>query len=280
MNEFKKNGFKSGIILKDRILIPDHDSFAKMTEEFLTVEKEKGKDDVWVRAKLVPDDDAWWTDPADWSFEVVEEEIPEWFKSGMEEYETRFREEVCKWWCKHVLVGRNIEELERGEYRLMCCEIGRLTGTVKIPVCYGSSIGMMQDNARVGEMLCGSRIHAMFDDTKVEIMRNTSRVDEMWGKSEIGVMYDSTETGKMNGESRIREMFHHAGTDKMRDFSCIDRMRNHAKVKYMYDEAMIGDIQHCAGRGVMLGRAYAGNLRDHKKTEMLFDSSRVDLCCS
>ena len=109
-------------------------------------------------------------------FVVDQDIIPDWFDK--ETHEKEFRESVCDWWRKHVLVDKKLEELKTGFYRLKRCEVKKLLNDVRV----------MLGSSQVGKM-CGS-----------------SQVGEMCGSSQVGEMWDSSQVGEMCGSSQVGEM--------------------------------------------------------------------------
>lgn len=102
--------FKSGIILKDRVYIPSHDSHQKMLEELGIEDTRENAERVFVRAELVPANGDKFSEPDAWSFKVDQDIIPEWF---VEEFDKQRTIEGVKEWMKgHVFAGENNIKLE------------------------------------------------------------------------------------------------------------------------------------------------------------------------
>ena len=193
--------FKSGIILKNKIVIApeDNESHSDLLEILGIKDDYIGASKTFVRAELVPKkDDEWWIDPAEkpekWVFVVDQDIIPDWFDK--ETHEKEFRESVCDWWRKHVLVDKKLEELKTGFYRLKRCEVKKLLNDVRV----------MLDSSQVGEMW------------------DSSQVGKMWGSSQVGEMWDSSQVGEMWGSSQVGEMW---GSSTARDF------KNYPVIKIM-----------------------------------------------
>ena len=229
--------FKSGIILKNKIVIApeDNESHSDLLESLGIKDDYIGASKTFVRAELVPKkDDEWWIDPAEkpekWVFVVDQDIIPDWFDK--ETHEKEFRESVCDWWRKHVLVDKKLEELKTGFYRLKRCEVKKLLNDVRVMLdssqvgeMWGSSqVGVMCDSSQVGEMCDSSQVGVMCDSSQVGEMCDSSQVGEMCGSSQVGEMWGSSQVGKMWGSSQVGEMW---DSSTARDF------KNYPVIKIM-----------------------------------------------
>ena len=212
--------FKSGIILKNKIVIApeDNESHSDLLESLGIKDDYIGASKTFVRAELVPKkDDEWWIDPAEnpekWMFVVDQDITPDWFDK--ETHEKEFRESVCDWWNAHVLVDEKLEELRTGFYRLKRCEVKKLLNDVRVllyssqvgKMCGSSQVGKMCGSSQVGEMCGSSQVGEMWDSSQVGKMWDSSQVGEMWGSSQVGEMWGSSQVGKMWDSSQVGEMW-------------------------------------------------------------------------
>lgn len=149
--------FKSGIILKNRIVIAEggYDSHSALLESLGIEDNYIGATKIFVRAELIPKDDEWWVSPEEhpekWNFVVDQDKdfIPEWF--DRKQHEKEFRESVCAWWEKHVLVDQKIKKLDSGYYRIKGCDIQELAGNAEV-FLRSSTVQRMCENSTVQEM--------------------------------------------------------------------------------------------------------------------------------
>ena len=102
--------FKSGIILKDRVYIPSHDSHQKMLEELGIEDTRENAERVFVRAELVPANGDKFSEPEAWSFKVDQDIIPEWFVAEVDKQQ--MIEGVKEWMKVHVFTGVKNVKLE------------------------------------------------------------------------------------------------------------------------------------------------------------------------
>ena len=238
--------FKSGIILKNKIVIApeDNESHSDLLESLGIKDDYIGASKTFVRAELVPKkDDEWWIDPAEkpekWVFVVDQDIIPDWFDK--ETHEKEFRESVCDWWRKHVLVDKKLEELKTGFYRLKRCEVKKLLNDVRV-MLDSSQVGEMWGSSQVGEMRGSSQVGEMWSSSQVGEMRGSSQVGEMWGSSQVGKMWDSSQVGKMWGSSQVGEMRGSSQVGEMWDSSQVGKMLGSSQVGKMWGSSQVGEM--------------------------------------
>jgi len=134
---------KSGIILKDRIFIPDYDSHTKMLEELNIEDNVKNANNLFVRAELYPEDGNIFFDVENWCFCVDQDIIPDWF---VKEYEVkRMKEEVKKWYKEHIFINVDDLELSNGNFYLKDCKNAHFNNSTSKH--YGNSTSEHYDNS-------------------------------------------------------------------------------------------------------------------------------------
>ncbi len=201
--------FKSGVILKSKVVVAPgaNDSHSDLLESLKIEDTRWNAERVFVRAELVPEDNEWWVSPKDqpekWEFVVDQDIVPDWFDRA--EHEKVFREYVCNWWEKHVLVDQKLEELSSGFYRLKRCEVKKLCNDVMV----------LLDSSQVGEMWGSSQVGKMLDSSQVGKMYGSSQVGEMWGSSQVGKMYGSSTARNFKNYPKIQIMVPDTGNFEM-----------------------------------------------------------------
>ncbi|WP_312448216.1 hypothetical protein [Lacrimispora sp.] len=219
--------FKSGIILKSKVVVAPgaNDSHSDLLEEMGIEDTRWNAERVFVRAELVPEDNEWWVNPKEqpdrWTFIVDQDIVPKWFDKA--EHEKIFREYVCDWWDKHVLVDKKIDELSSGFYKLKRCEVKKLCNDVLV----------LLDSSQVGEMFDSSQVGKMWGSSQVGEMWDSSQVGEMWGSSQVGEMLDSSQVGEMWDSSQVGEMWGSSQVGEMWDSSTARNFKNYPKIQIM-----------------------------------------------
>ena len=271
--------FKSGIILKNKIVIApeDNESHSDLLEILGIKDDYIGASKTFVRAELVPKkDDEWWIDPAEkpekWVFVVDQDIIPDWFDK--ETHEKEFRESVCDWWRKHVLVDKKLEELKTGFYRLKRCEVKKLLNDVRV-MLDSSQVGEMWGSSQVGEMRGSSQVGEMWSSSQVGEMRGSSQVGEMWGSSQVGKMRDSSQVGKMWGSSQVGKMRGSSQVGEMWDSSQVGKMLGSSQVGEMRGSSQVGEMWDSSQVGEMRGSSQVGEMRGSSQVGKMWGSSQV-----
>ena len=96
---------KSGIILKDRVFVPEYNSHTDMLEELGIKDTQANAEKLFVRAELLPPDGDVFKPVDEWKFHVDQDIIPDWF---IEEVDKERMVEAVKEWAKdHVHIGVN-----------------------------------------------------------------------------------------------------------------------------------------------------------------------------
>lgn len=96
--------FKSCIILKDRVYVPDHDSHQKMLKELGISDTQQNAESLFVRAEVIPPDGFVFADMAEWCCVIDQDITPDWFVKGYDE--NRARDAVKQWIDEHTLTEK------------------------------------------------------------------------------------------------------------------------------------------------------------------------------
>ena len=146
--------FKSGIILKDRVFIPDYDSHSDMLEELKIWDTKQNAERLFVRAELIPENDDPFSPIEKWKYRVDQDILPDWYVAEVDE--ARMREAVKEWAKARILVGKEIDAINRGAgYCIKDCKIGSVYGSAKIDSVSGS--------ARIGDVFGSANIGSVYD---------------------------------------------------------------------------------------------------------------------
>ena len=147
--------FKSGIILKDRVFVPDYDSHTDMLTELGIKDDYIGASKKFVRAELIPQNGDVFTDIETWRFKVDQDITPDWFNP--EEYRPRMIEAVKEWAKDHIHIGVDGLKISSGtDHYIKDCKDVEICGSASIKyVCGSASIENVCGSASI-ENVCGS----------------------------------------------------------------------------------------------------------------------------
>ena len=93
--------FKSALVLKDRIFLPDYDSHDKMLQELGIEDNFTNASKVFVRVELSPADGDIFSDVDGWKLIVDQDILPEWWNEA--ERLPQLKELVETWMRKHTI---------------------------------------------------------------------------------------------------------------------------------------------------------------------------------
>ncbi len=222
--------FKSGIILKDSVYIPDTDSHTDMLEKLKIEDNYINTQKIFVRAELNPLDGDLFGDIEKWTFKVDQDILPDWFDKEADKQ--RMIEAVKDWAKNRIYIGVDGLELKDGaNYMLKDCKNIVLYGNSQVnKMCGKSQVNEMYDNSKVYGMYDKSQVKAMYDNSKVYRMYNKSQVRVACGKSKVYKMYNKSRTYGMCGNSQVYRMY-----DKSRVYG----MWGNSKVNGMYDKSRV-----------------------------------------
>ena len=185
--------FKSGLILKDRVFVPDGDSHTDMLEELEIEDTERNASNLFVRAELYPEDDDIFSDIDTWKFKVDQDILPSWFVSEYDEQ--RMRNAVKEWAKDHIFMGRvNLEFKSRTGLYFKNCRGIKLRGNSK--ACfYGDSVVELFDHSNA-ELWEDSQAK-LYDNSQAELYENSKAYlygdsqAEFWGNSKATLYNNS-----------------------------------------------------------------------------------------
>ena len=138
---------KSGIILKDRVFVPEYNSHTDMLEELGIKDTQANAEKLFVRAELLPPDGDVFKPVDEWKFHVDQDIIPDWvFEEGDEE---RMVEAVKEWAKDHVHIGvNNLSIKASGCHYVKDCKNVEAYGSATVKA-YGSATVEACDSATV-----------------------------------------------------------------------------------------------------------------------------------
>lgn len=103
---------KSGLILKDKIFLPDYDSHTDMLDELGIEDNEKNASSKFIRAELYPKNGDVFSPIETWIFHVDQDILPDWYVPKYDE--ERMRKAVKDWAKDHIHVGVNGLKISSG----------------------------------------------------------------------------------------------------------------------------------------------------------------------
>ena len=100
--------FKSALVLKDRIFLPDYDSHDKMLQELGIEDNFTNASKVFVRVELSPADGDIFSDVDGWELKVDQDILPDWWNEA--ERLPQLKELVETWMQKHTIYAGEVAD--------------------------------------------------------------------------------------------------------------------------------------------------------------------------
>ncbi len=161
--------FKSGIILKDRIYIPDINSHTEMLEKLGIEDSKENAERFFVRAELVPPNKDYFAQIDSWKYIVDQDILPDWYIAEVDEL--RMRNAVKEWAKYHIHVRKKELILTEGIHYVLDSEVtardsSEVTarGSSKV-TAYDSSEVTAYDSSEV--TACGRSKVTAYDSSEV-----------------------------------------------------------------------------------------------------------------
>ena len=129
---------KSGILLRDRAYVPDHDSHDEMLKELGIQDDYIGASEKFLRFELSPKDGNLLNDVSTWTMKVDQDIIPAWFEAEREKYDVIIVDAVREWAEKHIIKEGKHEKSEGIYYLINDAEI----------TLFGNAQATQRDNAQ------------------------------------------------------------------------------------------------------------------------------------
>ena len=270
--------FKSGIILKDRVFIPDYDSHTDMLEELKIADTEDNAKRLFVRAELVPPDDDVFTPVSSWKYHVDQDILPDWYVTEVDEM--RMREAVTEWAKEHIHIGEKIERIDSGTHWIKDCKVGNICGSAEVRRIYGSAeVGYIYDSAKVRCIYGSAKVGNIYDSAKVGNICNSAEVGNICGSAEVRRIYGSAKVGNICGSAEVRCIYGSAEVGYIYDSAKVRCIYGSAKVGNIYDSAKVGNICNSAEVGNICGSAKVGNICGSAEVENIYGSAEVGYIC-
>ena len=144
--------FKSGIILKREVFVPNYEHHTRMLEELKIKDTRANAESKFIRFELIPENNDVFSDINTWRFVVDQDIVPEWYVEELDK--KRAIEAVMAWAKKHILINIDNLKLTNNTYYLKNC---------KNTTCYNSTV-YAYDNSTV-EAYYDSKVEAFGNST-------------------------------------------------------------------------------------------------------------------
>ena len=231
--------FKSGIILKDRVFIPEYDSHQKMLDELGIEDNRQNAKKLFIRAELVPKDGDIFSDINNWKFVVDQDILPDWY---VKDYDKQRMVEAVKEWAKnHIHIGVNILKITSGEgHYIKDCK--------DVVICDKVTVERISGNATVNYICGNATVECVCDNATVECIHGNATVNYICDNATVKYIcdnatvkyiYDNATVKCIHGNATVKYIYDNATVKYIYDNATVERIRGNATVKYICDNATV-----------------------------------------
>ncbi|MEE0839489.1 MAG: hypothetical protein U0L72_02930, partial [Acutalibacteraceae bacterium] len=181
---------KSGLILKDRIFIPDYDSHTDMLEELGIEDNRRNAETLFVRAELYPKNGDVFSPIDTWIYHVDQDILPDWYVEKFDE--ERVRKAVKEWAKDRIHIGVDGLKISSGaNHYIKDCKDIEIYGSATVKNIYGSA---------TVECICGSAtVKNICDSATVKNICDSATVKNIYGSATVKSIYGSATVKSIYG---------------------------------------------------------------------------------
>ena len=178
---------KSGIVLKNKIFVPEYDSHTRMLEELGIKDDYLNASKTFVRVELSPIDGNVFSDIDTWKLRVDQDITPEWYDEDT--YKPQVVEAVKKWAKDHVHIDVDNLEISAGEGHY-------IKGCKNVVICDNATVKYICDNAAV-KYIC--------DNATVKHICGNATVEHIYGNATVKYICDNATVEHIRGNATVEK---------------------------------------------------------------------------
>ena len=186
---------KSGIILKNRVFVPEYDSHTKMLEELGIKDDYLNASKTFVRAELSPANGDVFSDIDTWILTVDQDITPEWYDENI--YKPQVVEAVKEWAKTHIHIGVDGLKIATGRNRY-------IKDCKDVQICNNATVKHICGSATV-EYICGNAtVKYICDSATVENIYGSATVKNICGSATVENIYGSATVKHICGSATVK----------------------------------------------------------------------------
>ena len=203
---------KSGIVLKNRVFVPEYDSHTEMLEELGIKDDYLGASKTFVRVELLPVDGDVFSNIDTWKLTIDQDITPEWYDEDT--YKPQVVEAVKAWAKDHIHIGVDDLKIAAGRnHYIKDCKDVEIYGSATVKnICGSATVEYICDSATVKNIcdsatvknICGSAtVENIYDSATVENIFDSATVKNICDSATVENIYDSATVENAKGLSVI-----------------------------------------------------------------------------
>ena len=232
---------KSGIILKNRVFVPEYDSHTEMLEELGIKDDYLGASKTFVRVELSPADGDVFSDIDTWKLTVDQDITPEWYDEDT--YKPQVVEAVKEWAKDHIHIGVDSLKIAAGRnHYIKDCKDVQISDSATVEyICGSPTVKNICDSAMVKYIYGSATVEYICGSATVEYICGSATVKHIYGSAAVKYIYDSAMVKYIYGSATVENIY------------------GSATVKYICDSAT---VEKAAGLSVVIGNRRGWNKKD------------------
>ena len=277
---------KSGIILKNRVFVPEYDSHTEMLEELGIEDNYLGASKTFVRVELSPTDGDVFSDIDTWELKVDQDITPEWYDENT--YRPQVVEAVKAWAKDHIHIGIDNLKIATGRnHYIKDCKDVEIYGNATVENIYGNATvenicdsatvkyihgnAMVKNiyyNATVENISCNATVENISCNATVENIYGNATVENICDSATVKYICDNATVKYICDNATVENIYGNATVENICDSATVENICDSATVKYIHGNAMVKNIYYNAtvknakGMSVIVGSQYGWKKKD------------------
>lgn len=233
---------KSGIILKDRIFIPEYDSHTKMLEELGIEDNYFTASKIFVRFELLPKDNDVFSDIDDWRLNIDQDIVPDWYDAEI--YKPRIIERVKDWAKEHIHIGINNLNIDSGDnHYIKDCKNVHIYGNATIDYISGSTlVSCISDSVVVNEISDNAVVNCVCGEAVVKFVTKNATIRNIYSDASVWNICSNTTIGNIFDNTTIRNICNDAFVENIYGDAFVESIHGNAFVESIHGRAIVKNI--------------------------------------
>ena len=185
---------KSGIILKNRVFVPEYDSHTEMLEELGIKDDYLNASKTFVRVELSPANGDVFSDIDTWKLNVDQDITPEWYDEDT--YKPQVVEAVKAWAKDHIHIDVDDLKISTGRnHYIKNCKAVNICDNATVKYIYGNAtVEYIYGNATVENICDNATVENICDNATVKTVKGTAVIigsEYGWNKKDTLVLTEN-----------------------------------------------------------------------------------------
>ena len=241
---------KSGIILKNRVFVPEYDSHTEMLEELGIKDDYLNASKTFVRVELSPANGDVFSDIDTWKLNVDQDITPEWYDEDT--YKPQVVEAVKAWAKDHIHI--DVDDLKistgRNHYIKNCKAVN---------ICDNATVKYIYGNATVEYIYGNATVENICDNATVENICNSATVENICNSATVENICDNATVKNIYGNATVENICNSATVENICGNATVENICDNATVENICDNATVKTVK---GTAVIIGSEYGWNKKD------------------